>query len=126
MEEWFYVENDLIEREDIKGNIQRPIWSRFGLRRPKVEIDDVAEACQRAFSTIFSFIGTRDLMQEHIAFRVWPLVENWDMPKETTAETTEGGLVQLKYTFRFRDRFDEPNDDWLKSIEAISDELLGI
>jgi hypothetical protein len=31
----------------------------------------------------------------------------------------------LKYTFRFRDRFDEPNDDWLKSIEAISAELLG-
>jgi hypothetical protein len=31
----------------------------------------------------------------------------------------------LKYTFRFRDWFDEPNDDWLKSIEAISDELLG-
>jgi hypothetical protein len=126
MEEWFYVKNDLIEREDIKGIIQRPIWSRFGLRRPKVEIDDVAEACQRAFSTVCSFIGTRDLMQEHIAFRVWPLVENWDMPKETTAETTEGGLVQLKYTFRFRDRFNEPNDDWLKSIEAISDELLGI
>jgi hypothetical protein len=126
MEEWFYVKNDLIEREDIKGIIQRPIWSRFGLQRPKVEIDDVAEACQRAFSTVCSFIGTRDLMQEHIAFRVWPLVENWDMPKETTAETTEGGLVQLKYTFRFRDRFNEPNDDWLKSIEAISDELLGI
>jgi hypothetical protein len=126
MEEWFYVKNDLIEREDIKGIIQRPIWSRFGLRRPKVEIDDAAEACQRAFSTVFSFIGIRDLMQEHIAFRVWSLVENWDMPKETTAETTEGGLVQLKYTFRFRDRFDEPNDDWLKSIEAISDELLGI
>jgi hypothetical protein len=31
----------------------------------------------------------------------------------------------LKFTFRFRDRFDEPNDDWLKSIEATSDELLG-
>jgi hypothetical protein len=85
MEEWFYVKNDLIEREDIKGIIQCPIWSRFGLWRPKVEIDDAAEACQRAFSTVCSFIGTRDLMQEHIAFRVWPLVENWDMPKETTA-----------------------------------------
>ena len=47
------------------------------------------------------------------------------MPKETTVESTEGGLIRLKYTFRFRDRFDEPNDDWLKSIEAISDELLG-
>jgi hypothetical protein len=31
----------------------------------------------------------------------------------------------LKYTFRFGDKFDEPNDDWLKCIEATSDELLG-
>jgi hypothetical protein len=42
---------------------------------------------------VCSFIGTRDLIQEHIAFRVWPLVESWDMPKETTAESSEGGLV---------------------------------
>jgi hypothetical protein len=70
MEEWFYVKNDLKAREDIKEVIMRPIWSRFGLRRPKVEIDDAAEACQRAFSTVCSFIGTRDLIQEHIAFRV--------------------------------------------------------
>jgi hypothetical protein len=31
----------------------------------------------------------------------------------------------LKYTFRFREKFDEPNDVWLKCIEATSDELLG-
>jgi hypothetical protein len=31
----------------------------------------------------------------------------------------------LKYTFRFREKFDEPNDDWLKCIEATDDELLG-
>jgi hypothetical protein len=47
------------------------------------------------------------------------------MPKETTAESSEGGLVRLKYTFRFREKFDEPDDDWLKCIEATSDELLG-
>jgi hypothetical protein len=125
MEEWFYVKNDLIEREDTKGIIQRPIWSRFGLRRPKVTINHNDEACQKAFSNVCAFIGTRDIVQEHIAYKIWPLVENWDMPKDTTAESTEGGLVRLKYTFRFRDRFDEPNDDWLKSIEVISDELLG-
>ena len=125
MEEYFYVKNDRIEREDIKEIIQRPIWSRFGLRRPKVTIDQNDEACQKAFSNVCAFIGTRDIVQEHIAYRIWLLVENWDMPKDTTAESTEGGLVRLKYTFRFRDRFDEPNDDWLKSIEAISDELLG-
>jgi hypothetical protein len=45
MEEWFYVKNDLIEREDIKEIIQRPIWSRFGLRRPKMTIDQNDEAC---------------------------------------------------------------------------------
>jgi hypothetical protein len=125
MEEWFYVKNDLEAREDIKEIIQRPIWSRFGLRRPKVEVDDTVEACQRAFSIVCAYIGTRDLIQEHIAFRVWPLVESWEMPKETTTDSSDGGLVRLKYTFRFREKFDEPNDDWLKCIEATSDELLG-
>jgi hypothetical protein len=47
------------------------------------------------------------------------------MPKETVREPDEGGLVRLKYTFKYRDKFVEPDDDWLKSIEAISDELLG-
>jgi hypothetical protein len=65
MEEWFYVKNDLIEREDIKEIIQRPIWSRFDLRRPKVVIDQNDEACQKAFSNVCAFIGTRDIVQEH-------------------------------------------------------------
>jgi hypothetical protein len=125
MEEWFYVKNDLKTREDIKEVIIRPLWSRFGLQRPKVEIDGVAEACQKAFSIVCSFIGTRDLIQEHIPFRVWPLVESWEMPKETITNSSEGDLIRLKYTFRFGDKFDEPNDDWLKCIEATSDELLG-
>jgi hypothetical protein len=51
MEEWFYVKNDLKAREDIKEVIMHPIWSCFGLRRPKIEIDETVEACQRAFST---------------------------------------------------------------------------
>jgi hypothetical protein len=125
MEEWFYVKNNHIEREDIKGIIQRPIWSHFGLRRPTVVIENDAEACQKAFSNVCAFIGTRDLIQEYIAYRVWPLVNNWEMPKETVAGSSQGGLIRLKYTFRYRDQFDEPNDDWLKCIEATSDELLG-
>jgi hypothetical protein len=119
------VKNDLKAREDIKEVIMRSIWSRFGLRRPKIEIDETVKACQRAFSTVSSFIGTRDLVQEHIAFRVWTLVDSWEMPKVTITDSSEGGLVRLKYTFRFGDKFDEPNDDCLKCIEATSDELLG-
>jgi hypothetical protein len=124
MEECFYVRNNLIEREDIKEIIQRPIWSRFGLRRPRVAIESNVEACQKAFNNVCAFIGTRDIIQEHIAYRVWPLVDNWEMPKETNAGSIEAGLVRLN-TFRFRDWFDEPNDDWLKCIDATSDELLG-
>jgi hypothetical protein len=117
--------NDLKAREDIKDIIMRPIWQRFGLQKPKVEMDEAAEECQRAFGVICSFIGTRDLVQEHVAYRVWPLVEKWEIPKETISKPDEGGLVRLKYTFKYGDKFVEPDDDWLKSIEAISDELLG-
>jgi hypothetical protein len=47
------------------------------------------------------------------------------MPKETITNPNKGGLVRLKYTFRFGDQFVEPDDDWLKCVENTSDELLG-
>jgi hypothetical protein len=125
MKEWFYVKSDLKAREDIKDIIMCPIWQRFVLRKLKVEINEAAEECQKAFDIVCCFIGMRDLVQEHIAFRVWPLVEQWEMPKETISKSDEGGLVRLKYTFRYEGKFIEPDDDWLKCIEATSDELLG-
>jgi hypothetical protein len=125
MEEWFYVKNNLIEMEDIKEIIQRPIWSRFGIRRLATALGNEVETCQRSFNTVCTFIGTRDLVQEHIAYRVWPLVNYCEMPKEAVVGSSQGGLVYLKYTFRHRDRFDEPNDEWLNCIEATSDEFLG-
>jgi hypothetical protein len=118
-------ENDLKAREDIKAIIMHPIWSRFGLRKLKVEIDEAAEGCRRAFGTVCSFIRTWDLVQEHVAYRIWPLIDSWEMPKETITNPSEGGLVRLKYTFRFGDQFIEPDDDWLKCVENTSDELLG-
>jgi hypothetical protein len=105
--------------------IQRPIWSRFGIRRPSIAIGNEVQACLMAFNTVCTYIGSRDLVQEHITSKVWPLVSEWEMPKETAAGSSQGGLVYLKYTFRYRSQFDEPNDDWLDAIEATSDELLG-
>jgi hypothetical protein len=46
------------------------------------------------------------------------------MPKEAAAGSSQGGLVYLKYTFRYKGAFDEPNNEWLSSIEATSDEFL--
>jgi hypothetical protein len=47
------------------------------------------------------------------------------MPKEVAAGSSQGSLVYLKYTFQFRDQYDEPNDDWLDVVEVTSDEILG-
>jgi hypothetical protein len=38
------VKNDLAEREDIKGIIQRPIWSRFSIRRPSTALGNDIQA----------------------------------------------------------------------------------
>jgi hypothetical protein len=47
------------------------------------------------------------------------------MPKEAAVGSSQSGLVYLKYTSRYRNQFDEPNNDWLDCIEATSDELIG-
>jgi hypothetical protein len=105
------VKNDLVEREDIKGIIQRPTWSLFGIRRPSNALGYDIQACQVAFNTVCTYICTRDLVQEHIAYRVWPLASGWEMPKEASAGSSQGGLIYLKYMFKYRSQFDEPNDD---------------
>jgi hypothetical protein len=107
------------------GSFNAPIWSRFGIRRPATALGNDIQACQTAFNTVCTYIVTRDLVQAHIAYKVWPLGCGWEMLKEAAAGSSQGTLVYLKYTFRYRDQFDEPNDDWLDCIEATSDELLG-
>jgi hypothetical protein len=125
MQEWFYVKNDLVETEDIKGIIQRLIWSRFDIRRSSTTMGNDIQACQTTFNTTCTYIGTRDLVQKHIAYRVWPLASGWEMSKEAAAGSSQGGLIYLKYIFKYKSQFDEPNDDGLDGIEATSDELLG-
>jgi hypothetical protein len=56
------MKNDLGEREDIKGIIQRPIWSRFGIRRPSTALGNDIQTSQAAFNTLCTYIGTRDLI----------------------------------------------------------------
>jgi hypothetical protein len=52
-------------------------------------------------------------------------MNDWEMSKETTTSSSQGGFVYLRYTFRYRSQFDEPNADWLEAVEATSDEPLG-
>jgi hypothetical protein len=85
-----------------------------------------SQDCMVAFAVVCNYISTRDLVQEHIAFKLWPLTAEWEMPQNVDADINMGNssLVRLKYTYRFRNQFGEPDDGWLDSIEATSDELL--
>jgi hypothetical protein len=73
MKQWFYVKNDLSQRNDINDVIQWPIRSFFELRRPAIMNMERSQCCLAAFNVVCNYISTRDLVQEHIAFKVWPL-----------------------------------------------------
>jgi hypothetical protein len=99
----------------VKGRISRGLFNvlygLFGIMRPSTALGNDIQACQAAFNIVCTYIGTKDLVQEHIAYRVWPLANGWEMPKEAAASSSQGGLIYLKYTFKYRSQFDEPNDD---------------
>jgi hypothetical protein len=95
MKQWLYVKNDLNQRGDVRGIIQRLIWLCFDIRRPSITIENEVQACLMAFNTVCTYIGTRDLVQEHIAFKVWPLANEWEMLKEAAAGSSQGGLFIL-------------------------------
>jgi hypothetical protein len=128
--EWagvFYMKNDLKEREDIKGIIQTPIHTCFGYKKPTCYIDFEAQAAMVAFNVVCTHIRTRGLIQEYLAFKTWSLRSEWKMPKmtEKDASNVEPGLIRLRYKYRFKDKFGELCDDWLGSIEAKCNEILG-
>jgi hypothetical protein len=71
------------------------------------------------------FYWDKRLTSRTCSLQDMPLIDSWEMPKEIITNPSEGGLVRLKYTFRFGDQFVEPDDDWLKCVENTSNELLG-
>jgi hypothetical protein len=49
-------------------------------------------------------------------------------PKEgipSKQETKKGGLLCLKYTYKYKNQFGETNYDWLEAIESKYNEVLG-
>jgi hypothetical protein len=76
------------------------------------------------FRIIAEHIGTRDLVQEFLAFKVFPTMKEWAMPK-LKGEKKEGELVRLPYPYKFKKYFKAPCQEWLDTIEIMSTEILG-
>jgi hypothetical protein len=83
-----------------------------------------------ASNTMCSYISTRDLNQEHLAYNVFPLRAEWSMPEpkgdnKTKHEVKGRSLVRLDYKYKFEEEFSEPCDEWLGTIELKINEVFG-
>jgi hypothetical protein len=124
--EWFYVKADEKKREKLKTLVLSPLSLSFGLTRPMCCMT-TGSTCQEAvaeFWVVAEQIGTRDLVQEYLAYKVFPTLSEWNMPKlKGTKEKNE--LVRLPYKFKFEKQFKGPCQEWLEMIETMCNEILG-
>lgn len=120
--EWFYVKVD----EDKEKLVQSPLELIFGETRPRCQmsLEGPTWAALAEFKIISEHIGTRDLVQEFLAFRVFTTLKEWEMPK-LEGEKKEGELVWLPYYYKFKKYFKPPCQEWLDTIEIMCNEILG-
>jgi hypothetical protein len=124
--EWFYVKVDEKKRENLKTLVLSPLSLSFRLTRPLCHMSMVSP-CQEAvaeFRVVAEQISTRDLVQEYLAYKVFPTLSEWNMPKlKGTKEKNE--LVRLPYRFKFEKQFKGLCQEWLEMIETTCNEILG-
>jgi hypothetical protein len=120
--EWFYVK--VYEKKE--KLVQSPLDLTFGLTRPLCDMlqGSLCWTTVGEFRVVSEHIGTRDLMQEYLANRVFLTLKEWNMPK-LKEEKKKNELVRLPYHFKFKKHFKEPCQEWLEMIEAMCNEILG-
>jgi hypothetical protein len=103
-----------------------PLSLSFGLTRPLCRMSS-GSPCQEVvaeFRVVAEQINTRDLVQEYLAYKVFPMLSEWHMPKlKGTKEKNE--LVCLPYRFKFEKQFKGPCQEWIEMIETMCNEILG-
>jgi hypothetical protein len=120
--EWFYIRVD----EDEDKLVQSLLELIFGETRPPCNMlpGSPSQIALAEFRVIADHIGTRDLVQEFLAFRVFPTLKEWEMLK-LEGEKKKGELVRLPYHFKFKKLFKVPCQEWLDTIEVMCNEILG-
>jgi hypothetical protein len=120
--EWFYVKVD----EEKEKLVQSPLELIFREIRPQCNMTpgSPSQIALAEFRVIAEHIGTRDLVQEFLAFRVFPTLKEWDMPK-LKGEKKKGELIRLPYHYKFKKHFKVPCQEWLDMIEVMCNEILG-
>jgi hypothetical protein len=66
--------------------LMSPLKISFGLKRSKCELNEIADECYRAFNAVVKRIGSRDLIQEALAYNIYPTQAGWKLPKEVKSK----------------------------------------
>jgi hypothetical protein len=119
---WFYVKID----DDKEKLVQSPLELIFGETRPPCNMtpEGPTQIALAEFRVIAEHIGTRDLVQEFLAFKVFPTMKEWAMPK-LEGKKKEGELIRWPYHYKFKRHFKVPCQEWLDTIEVMCNEILG-
>jgi hypothetical protein len=106
--------------------VQSPLELTLGETRPPCNMirGNPSQIALLEFRVIADHIGTRDLVQEFLAFRVFPTLKEWEMPKLEGGKK-KGELIRLPYHYKFKKHFKVPYQEWLDAIEVMCNEILG-
>jgi hypothetical protein len=82
--EWFYVKADQNKREKLMSMVMSPLRLNFGMTRPlcNMKLGSPCQLDEVEFRVVAEHISTRDLVQEYLAKRMFPISGGWGMPKK--------------------------------------------
>jgi hypothetical protein len=105
--------------------VQSPLELIFTETRPQCNMtpEGPTQTALAEFRIIAEHIGTRDLVQEFFAFKIFPTMKEWAMPK-LEGKKKEGELIRLPYHYKFKRHFKVPCQEWLDTIEVMCNEIL--
>ena len=102
--------------------LMNPLVISFGLKRHKCDMGEAAKSCYKAFNNVTEKIGSRDLIQEFLAYNIFPTYIGCKLSKVVKSK---GELVTLTFEFKEQALFKVASLEWLKLIETKCSEIVG-
>lgn len=117
-QEWFYIQIDINKRDEFKSIMMRLMEVNFILKRLLCKMSGAAKDAFGAYSFVVDKIETRDLVQEFLAYKIFPTHIGWKFPKiskpkEDDKEVDPLMFVTLLYKFKEHPIFKCPCKEWL-------------
>jgi hypothetical protein len=92
-----------------------PLKISFGLKRPECDMNEATEKCYNILNTVVEKIGSEDLIQEALAYNIFPTRTGWKLSKEVKSK--EGERFTIAFEFKEKASYKSPSTCWLKIIE---------